>query len=117
MHLDGPQSAGRVAGTIGLSPAATTEAVQRLVTRGLLGRCADHAGRRRVVITLTSPAEGLIERLYGPVRTVGFDLSRRYTAEELDVIADFLERGRQLQLTEAERIRSDQEWRCPLVIG
>lgn len=109
VHLDGPHSAGRLAVAVGLSPAATTEAVQRLIARSLLGRSTDHVDRRRAVITLTPPAEGLVERLYGPVRAAGFELLRRYTAEELDVIADFLERGRQLQLAEAERIRSDQE--------
>lgn len=109
VHLDGPQSAGRLAVAVGLSPAATTEAVQRLVARGLLGRRIDHVDRRRAVITLTPAAEGLVEWLYGPVRTAGFELLCRYTAEELDVIAEFLERGRQLQLAEADRIRTVQE--------
>lgn len=59
---------------MGLSPAATTQAVQRLVARGLLARGTDDADRRRAVITLAPAAEALVERLYGTVRTAGFEL-------------------------------------------
>ncbi len=44
--------------------------------------------------------------MYGPVRTSGLKLLDRYTAAELELITDFLERGRELQLAEAERIRA-----------
>lgn len=41
----------------------------------------------------------------GPVGEAGQALLERYTETELAVIADFLERGRELQLAEAARIR------------
>ncbi len=108
VHLNGPQSAGRLADAVGVSPAALTEAVQRLVHRGLLARGTDSADRRRAVITVGPVGHGLVERLYGPVREAGFRLLDRYTSTELEIIADFLVRGRALQFAEAERIRSAQ---------
>jgi DNA-binding MarR family transcriptional regulator len=106
-RLAGPVSAGALAGAVELSPAATTEAVQRLVARGLLTREVDPADRRRAVIALVPATERAIERLYGPVRDGGHALLERYTEAELDLIADFLDRGRRLQLDNAERIRRD----------
>lgn len=105
IYQEGPTSAGRLSAAVGLSPAATTEAVQRLVARELLARDTDPADRRRAVITVGAAGEGLAERFYGPVGAAGQALLERYTDAELAVIADFLERGRELQLAEAARIR------------
>jgi DNA-binding MarR family transcriptional regulator len=105
IYQHGPLSAGRLAAAVGLSPAATTEAVQRLVARELLARDTDPADRRRAVITVGAAGAGLAERFYGPVGEAAQALLERYTDAELGVIADFLERGRDLQLAEARRIR------------
>lgn len=103
--LDGPLSAGALAGAVDLSPPATTEAVQRLVARGLLTRDVDPADRRRALIALVPATRDALEGLYGPVRAEGHALLHRYTEAELAVLADFLDRGRRLQLDAAERIR------------
>ncbi len=103
---DGPLSAGALSAAVELSPAATTEAVQRLVGRGMLVREVDPADRRRAVI---APAAGLpeqIKRIYDPVRDDGLALLGRYTQAELALIVDFLDRGRTLQLDAAARIRA-----------
>lgn len=105
IYQEGPTSAGKLAAAVGLSPAATTEAVQRLVARELLARGTDPADRRRAVIAVGAAGEGLAERFYGPVGNAGQALLERYTDAELAVIADFMERGRELQLAEARRIR------------
>ena len=105
LAVHGPQSAGALAVAVGLSPAATTEAVQRLVGRGLLARQTDPADRRRAVITVVEGCADVIARAYGPVEEHGRALLQRYSAAELATIADFLERGRALQLDEAARIR------------
>ena len=105
IYQHGPTSAGRLAAAVGLSPAATTEAVQRLAARELLARDTDPADRRRAVITVGAAGAGLAERFYGPVGEAAQALLERYTDAELAVIADFLERGRDLQLAEAQRIR------------
>jgi DNA-binding MarR family transcriptional regulator len=105
IYQHGPTSAGRLAAAVGLSPAATTEAVQRLVARELLARDTDPADRRRAVITVGAGGVGLAERFYGPVGEAAQALLERYADAELAVIADFLERARDLQLAEARRIR------------
>ncbi|MGI5128876.1 MarR family winged helix-turn-helix transcriptional regulator [Pseudonocardia sp. CA-107938] len=107
IYQQGPTSAGTLAAAVGLSPAATTEAVQRLVARELLARDTDPADRRRAVITIGAAGVGLAERFYGPVGDAGMALLQRYTDAELTTIADFLERGRELQLAQASRIRAD----------
>lgn len=105
-HLDGPLTAGRLAGTVTLSPAATTEAVQRLVAKGLLTRETDPADRRRARIAIVPSASATLDAFYEPVRDGGFALLRDYTLAELELISDFLDRGRALQLAAADRIRA-----------
>jgi DNA-binding MarR family transcriptional regulator len=102
----GPLTAGQVASAVHLSPAAATTAIQRLVARGYLTREPDPDDRRRAVVALTASAHELAERVYGPVGEAGMVAFRRWTAAELELIADFLERGRALQLAEAGRIRA-----------
>jgi DNA-binding MarR family transcriptional regulator len=101
----GALTAGRVAAAVHLSPAAVTTAVQRLVARGYLTRRVDASDRRRAVVELTESARALIAQVYGPVGDAGVVELQRFSAPELAVIADFLERGRVVQLAQAERIR------------
>jgi DNA-binding MarR family transcriptional regulator len=104
--LDGPLTAGQVATAVHLSPAAATTAIQRLVARGYLTREPDPEDRRRAVVALTASARELAERIYGPVGEAGTAALHRWSAAELELIADFLERGRAMQLEQAERIRA-----------
>ncbi|MHA6625750.1 MarR family winged helix-turn-helix transcriptional regulator [Pseudonocardia sichuanensis] len=103
---DGPLSAGRLAAAVQLSPAAATTAIQRLVARGHLTREPDPVDRRRAVVALTSQAMRIIEQVYGPLVEAARVTLARWSAAELGLIADFLERGRAMQLAEAERIRA-----------
>jgi DNA-binding MarR family transcriptional regulator len=103
--MDGPLTAGQVAVAVHLSPAAATTAIQRLVARGYLTREPDPQDRRRAVVALTASARELAERIYGPVGETGMAVLRRWSAAELELIADFLERGRAMQLAQADRIR------------
>jgi DNA-binding MarR family transcriptional regulator len=100
------RTAGQVAEAVGLSPAAATAAIQRLVARGYLTREPDPDDRRRAVIELTASAREQAGRIYGPVGTAGEAELQRWTEQELRLIADFLERGCELQLAEATRIRA-----------
>ena len=102
----GALTAGQAAAAVHLSPAAATTAIQRLVARGHLTREPDPADRRRAVVMLTPSARELADRIYGPVGEAGVAALQRWTAAELELIAEFLERGRALQLAEAARIRA-----------
>jgi DNA-binding MarR family transcriptional regulator len=102
-----PVSAGALAADAGLSPAATTEAVQRLAARGLLVRGTDPHDRRRAVITITPGAAAELASLFGPISDDGHALLRGYTTAELELLIGFLEVGRRLQLAGAERMRTE----------
>jgi DNA-binding MarR family transcriptional regulator len=102
----GTMAAGALAGAAGLSPAATTTAIQRLVSAGHLSRAVDDRDRRRAVVALTPPARDLLDRIYAPIGRAGRRELARYSAEELTVILDFLRRGIRLQRAQAERIRA-----------
>jgi DNA-binding MarR family transcriptional regulator len=103
--VERPLTAGQVADAVGLSPAAATTAIQRLVARGYLTRDPDPDDRRRAVVKLTPSAREQAMRIYEPVGDAGVRELQRRTVAELEVIAEFLERGRALQLEQAERIR------------
>jgi DNA-binding MarR family transcriptional regulator len=102
----GAMAAGALSTAAGLSPAATTTAIQRLVSAGHLSRAVDDRDRRRAVVALTPPARELLDRVYAPIGRAGRRELARYSAEELTVILDFLRRGIRLQLAQAERIRA-----------
>ncbi len=99
-------TAGGLAAAAGLSPAATTTAIQRLVAAGYLTRATDESDRRRAVLALTDAAKALSERVYGPLARAGRTELDQFTDAELALIGRFLQRGERLQLAEAERIRA-----------
>jgi DNA-binding MarR family transcriptional regulator len=101
----GAVAAGPLAAAAGLSPAAASTAIQRLVAAGYLTRAVDADDRRRAVVTLTRTAETLLDQVYGPIERAGRREIARYSAAELVLIADFLRRGERMQLDQAERIR------------
>jgi DNA-binding MarR family transcriptional regulator len=102
----GRLTAGALAAAAGLSAAATTTAIQRLVAAGYLTRATDESDRRRVVLALTDDAHRLSERVYGPIAQAGRAELARFTDAELALIGRFLERGVAMQLAESERIRA-----------
>jgi hypothetical protein len=58
------------------------------------------------VVALTPDAEDLIDRVYGPVARAGQRALAGYSDAELTLIIDFLRRGTELQLGQADRIRT-----------
>jgi DNA-binding MarR family transcriptional regulator len=106
VNRSGRLSAGLLAAAAGLSPAATTTAVQRLVTAGHLVRAVDPADRRRVVLTLTDSAVALVRSCYGPLGTATLQLLRSMSPAELATVEAFLSAGVTLQREAAARIRA-----------
>lgn len=102
----GGMTAGELAVGTGLSPAATTAAIERLEAAGYAGRTRDDTDRRRVLVRPTALAGSRSEQVYGPIRQAGVALLRKYTRAELETIRDFLEQGEEFQDREAERIRA-----------
>jgi DNA-binding MarR family transcriptional regulator len=106
LHQQGALTAGQLAGMCGLSPAATSTAIQRLVGGGHVTRAVDSEDRRRAVIAVTSSTSDLLEAIYGPVGEAGMAQLAEYGPAQLALLTDFLHRGETLQHAQAERIRS-----------
>ncbi|MGW1341751.1 MarR family transcriptional regulator [Kribbella sp. NPDC002412] len=104
----GGLTAGQLAVEAGLSPAATTAAIERLEGFGYAVRTKDEADRRRVLVAATPLVAGRVEKLYGPVRPAGTAVLSRYTRAELETIHRFLVQGEELQDRQAERIRGQR---------
>jgi DNA-binding MarR family transcriptional regulator len=105
LHQRGPLTAGQLSAASELSPAATSTAIQRLVSGGLATRTIDPEDRRRVAIALTASAAHRLEAIYGPVGKAGMAQLAEYDAAQLALLTDFLRRGEGLQRAQAARIR------------
>lgn len=105
LHERGPLTAGQLATSCALSPAATSTAIQRLVRAGHVTRAVDTEDRRRAVVSITTSAVSMLEAIYGPVGRAGVAQLREYNETDLALLTDFLRRGEELQHSQAKRIR------------
>lgn len=86
-----PRRPSELAATMEVDPAAVTRLVDRLEAAGLVTRVADpHDGRSRRV-QITAAGNAVRERGAQLVARANRRLSAPFTAEELDVVARFLE--------------------------
>lgn len=106
LFVHGRLNAGHLATASGLSPGATTTAIDRLEQAGYARRVRDASDRRSVIVELTPLAHRRIDELYGPIGREGLARLERYSENELVLLGGFLEEGRQLQLDHVTRIRS-----------
>jgi DNA-binding MarR family transcriptional regulator len=106
LQIAGSLNAGELARTVGLSPAATTTAIDRLVAAGHAVRHRDERDGRVVVVALTPEARKIGDRAFGAMVEAGRGVLRRYTRDELLVIRDFMRRARQVEVDQAEKLRS-----------
>jgi DNA-binding MarR family transcriptional regulator len=86
-----PMGPGEVGARLGLSPAATTELVDRLEVAGHLARERDTVDRRRVRLVPTASARTEVsEQLRGLLDALG-ELVETFDAEERAVVLRFLD--------------------------
>jgi DNA-binding MarR family transcriptional regulator len=100
----GAMTAGQLAHAAGLSPGATTTAVDRLVRAGYAKRIRDVGDRRRVTIEPTPAAQTASEMTWGPIGAEAHQRLSRRSIDELMLIRDFLIEGCEMQTRHAERI-------------
>jgi DNA-binding MarR family transcriptional regulator len=101
---EGPLTAGDLAAASRLTSGAITAVLDRLEGRGLVHRIRDAADRRRVLV---QAAPNLMEQgaaIFGPIAEEGIRHIRTYTDEELELIVDFMERGRAMLRRHTTRV-------------
>ena len=92
----GPLTAGQLAEAMHLSSGAITTLVDRLERRGYARRLRDDADRRRVLVELTPETEGRALPFYAPLFEGTIRLLENRTDQELELMIDFIEKGREM---------------------
>lgn len=84
-------TAGELAAQAGLTNGAITGVLDRLERAGFARRVPDPADRRRVNVKVTDAFYGHADHIWGPMAADWQStLAKRFTAQELERIADFL---------------------------
>jgi DNA-binding MarR family transcriptional regulator len=102
----GGLSAGDLAAQSGLTGGAITGVIDRLEKVGYARRVVDPSDRRRVRVEVTPAFYRSADRIWGPVAAEwNATLSKRFTTEELERIADFLRATNQVGRQHLDRLR------------
>lgn len=92
----GELTAGQLAEASGLSTGAITGVVDRLVRMGYVRRQRDPLDRRRVVVRMEPLADEHLGPCYEALQQGFFDLCKRYSDTELDLLEEFFRRCSEL---------------------
>ena len=102
----GGLTAGELAGEAGLTSGAVTGVIDRLERAGYARRVSDPADRRRVKVEVTPKFYARADKIWGPMAADWESrLSRRFTAEELELLTEFLRATNELSRRHLERLR------------
>jgi DNA-binding MarR family transcriptional regulator len=104
LQVAGQLTAGELARSVGLSPAATTTAIGRLVAAGHATRMSNERDRRQTLVSLTPSALAIGDHAFGAMVQAGRGVLRRYTRDQLLVIQDFMQRAREVEIVHAEKL-------------
>jgi DNA-binding MarR family transcriptional regulator len=105
----GGLTAGALAAEAGLTSGAVTGVVDRLERAGYARRVPDPADRRRVNIEVTDHFYDRADEIWRPVAADWHaQLARRFTSDQLDLIADFLDATNTLTRRHVERMSSSR---------
>jgi DNA-binding MarR family transcriptional regulator len=102
----GPLSAGQLAEAMHLSSGAVTTLVDRLERRGYARRTRDTEDRRRVLIELDRDAAGNADAYYVPMMEWTVRKLEDFTEEQIVLMIEFLEEGRQMVDRELAKLES-----------
>lgn len=96
----GPLSAGELSRETGLATASVTDLIDRLVAKGFVERGIHPKDRRRIVVSLVEVSVADARPGFGIPNPSLAGLAERYDDDQLELIADFLNRN-------AQRLRDD----------
>lgn len=102
----GGLTAGELAAETGLTSGAVTGVIDRLERAGFARRVSDPDDRRRVKVEVTPKFYARAEKIWGPMAADWeSSLSRRFTAQQLDEIIEFLRTTNEVGRKHMERVR------------
>jgi len=105
----GGLTAGELAEQAGLTTGAVTGVVDRLERAGFARRASDPEDRRRVKLEVTPKFYARADKIWGPVaRDWATELGKRFTAEELERVIEFLQATNELGRRHLDRLREMQ---------
>ena len=100
-----------LADRLGLTTGSVTSMLDRLEQAGYVTRSPHPSDRRKVIVRATETATRRAWELIGPLVAEGQQqLLTCYSADQLDVITDFLGRARELQQSHVELLRQRQPY-------
>lgn len=102
----GACSAGELSKATGLTSGSTTALIDRLAKAGYVSREDDPNDRRRQIIRIQPDAIKPIQAVYAPMQEQMNKLWSSYRTEDLEVIANFINRSTELQAACVERIKA-----------
>jgi DNA-binding MarR family transcriptional regulator len=102
----GSASPGQLGTRLGLTTGSVTAMLDRLAKAEYLTRSPDPTDRRKVVVQPTPVVIEKAGELYGPLAEEGASDVARYTQAELELLIDFLRRGREQQEKHLTLIRA-----------
>lgn len=102
----GPVTAGEIATFTGLTTGAVTGIIDRLAKAGYAERARDPTDRRRVLVVrrANSQLDELIPAIFGPLGKDMTAVTSKFSRRELQVIADFLAKTREVLLANTARV-------------
>jgi DNA-binding MarR family transcriptional regulator len=106
LNRKGAMTAGELAKAGHVTTGAVTAAVDRLEDVGFVRRVRDTEDRRRVLIERTPESHKSAMRYYGPFMNRTFQSMEKYSAEELEVIRDFMRSAAELSEDYAKELRA-----------
>ncbi len=103
LHYGGQCGVSEIAGNLGITNAAASQMVERMVQAGLLLRVEDTNDRRVKTLSLSESGRQLVERSIDARKCWMESLTRELTPEQQEMIAQSL-----IMLTEAARRTTDE---------
>jgi DNA-binding MarR family transcriptional regulator len=100
----------QLADRLGLTTGSVTSLLDRLEGLGYVTRSPHPSDRRKLIVRATEAATGRAWELIGPLIGDGQRLLAGYSAEQLDLITDFLTRARGLQEAHTGRLRPQRPY-------
>jgi DNA-binding MarR family transcriptional regulator len=106
LNRKGAMTAGDLALAAHLTTGAVTAVVDRLEEAGFVRRVRDTEDRRRVLIEQTLESTRTAMRYYQPFMSATFESMTKYSAEELEVVRDFMRGAAAISEEYAKELRA-----------